>query len=498
MCGRGEAIGDACCLLRRATAATAGVRRATALDGAVRSAVGVPGRISLGGLLKADAVLWMALSMLVCTASLASAEAVDSSSPPTCSLQAFDLVAEGGAFRHRDVTFVGSPRPRLSWKLRALGSGDAVLNARQTAYRIAASVGSSDAWAPAAWDSGWVTSNQSVGIVWDGMRLASDTRVSWTVQTRDAAGAECSALERSSLFHVGLLQPHDWRGEWISHSNRLPSTDCGFYSPSPPPLMRTEFHLSELSSIDPATPAAMSATVHVVGLGYSQLWINGMRAGDAELDPALTSYNRTVLYSSWDVTDLLRPGRNAIGIEVGHGWFNQLPFNLFGKFHLRSEMTVGPSRALLQLNIQLPNGTAVNIQTGPHWRCAAVGPRTHSNIYLGEAFDARLSSAIEGWHTPGFDANASAGWSSCVLADDGVVAVENTTGSWQAPQPVLQSAPPVRVTARWTAQAGWWLRDGSFVLDFGQELTGWLDMAVTGAKEGTEISIVSVYLPSFL
>ncbi len=440
-----------------------------------------------GGSLCLQVGLFIALALLQV---FGTAAGEISSRSTGCLLQPFDLAAEAGGFRHRDVDFVGTPKPRLSWKLRALASDDALLNARQTAYRITAAVGTYDAWAPAAWDSGWVTSDQSVGIVWDGMPLASDTSVSWTVRIRDAVGAECSALGRSGLFHVGLLRPQDWQGDWIVHSNTPPSTDCAFYSPSPPPLMRTEFELPKPSSSDPDTSAAIRATVHVVGLGYSQLWINGARAGDAELDPALTSYNRTVLYSSWDVTDLLRPGANAIGIEVGHGWFNPLPFNLFGKVHLRSTMTVGPPRALLQLNIQLPDGTTINVQTGRHWKCAAVGPRTHSNIYLGEAFDARLTSIVEGWNVPGFDANSSVGWSSCMIADDSDVVVENSTGSWQPPQPVLQFAPPVRVTARWTAQAGWWLPDGSFVLDFGQELTGWLDMAVTGAKEGTEISIV--------
>ena len=229
----------------------------------------------------------MALSMLICSASLvAYADAISSTG---CSLQPFDLAAEASGFRHRSVTFVGTPQPRLSWKLRALqaSASDALLNARQTAYRITAAVGTNDAWAPSAWDSGWVASNQSVGVAWNGMRLASDTKVTWTVRIRDAAGAECSALEPSGLFYVGLLQHQDWQGDWVTDSKTPPSTDCGFYSPSPPPLMRTEFELPKLSSgIHLDTPAAIGATVHVVGLGYSQLWINGMRVGDAELDPA--------------------------------------------------------------------------------------------------------------------------------------------------------------------------------------------------------------------
>ena len=212
-----------------------------------------------------------------------------------------------------------------------------------------------------------------------------------------------------------------------------------------------------------------------------------------ELDAALTTYNRTVLFSSYDVTDILvSGGSNAVGLTVGNGWFNQLPFNMFGAFRLRETMAVGPPRALLQLTVTFMNGSAVTVATGPNWECAIVGPRTHNNLYFGEAYDAREEASISGWDRTGFQppyGGRRAGWRDCLVADNSAVSVENISG-WSPPTPRLQWAPPVRITARWHPVAAWPLEGGGFVLDFGRELVGFLEFSLEDGHSGEAITVL--------
>ena len=361
---------------------------------------------------------------------------------------------------------------------------------RQTAFRIQAT---GALHGENRWDSGWVESSRTVGIVWGGDPLLADTRVHWSLRVRDAAGTEALGASVGPAFHVSLTSLDDWKGaNWITSSNHIPSNSCAFYAPSPPPLMRVEFNLSSAKTVH-------TAVLHVVGLGWSQVFMNGHRVGQNELDPALTTYNRTVLYSSFEVADLLLPPQdsdngqigstNAIGITVGNGWFNQLPFKMFGSWKLRETMTVGPPRAMLLLSVLYTDGSTTVVSSGTHWSCATVGPRTHNNLYFGEAYDSRLEARIAGWASPGFS-ESTADWHSCERADDSVVSVENVSG-WMPPIPRLQFAPPVRITARWHPIAAWKLEGSdSFVLDFGRELVGWLEFSIPEGRPGEAVEAV--------
>lgn len=387
----------------------------------------------------------------------------------------------------RQIIFVGTTSPSFSWKLKANPDHRATTAAkcdgrvtlgmsqlRQTAYIIEASEIPGDA---VIWSTGWVASSETVNIMWNGTTLWSNRRFKWTLRVRDASGAESDQVN-GTVVHVGLLREEDWGdSKWIVETNSIPSSPCAFYTPSPPPLMRTEFAVSR--------PDIVHAVVHSVGLGWHELRLNGARVGLNVLDTALTSYNKTVLYSSHDVTNLLRHGNNAIGVEVGNGWWNPNTQRLFGSFYFRQIMTVGPPRARVRLTITYADGTNTYIGSDPDtWECAAVGPRTHNHIYFGEAYDARLEDRIEGWDRPDYTPARNVTWNKCMHADDAIVSVQNETGKWIAPTPQLQFAPPVRITARWHPVASWMLEDGGFVLDFGQELTGWLEFTVPAGVPG--------------
>ncbi|MDW6058438.1 alpha-L-rhamnosidase N-terminal domain-containing protein [Streptomyces sp. FXJ1.4098] len=135
--------------------------------------------------------------------------------------------------------------------------------------------------------------------------------------------------------------------------------------------------------------------------------LNGVRIGDHVLAPGWTSYAHRLRYQTFDVTDLLREGANAVGALVGEGWYaGRIGFN-GGRRAIWGEQT----SLLAQLEIAYADGTRETVATDPDWR-AATGPVLRSEIYDGEVYDARLER--DGWSRPGHD---TTGWSPVEQTD---------------------------------------------------------------------------------
>ena len=131
---------------------------------------------------------------------------------------------------------------------------------------------------------------------------------------------------------MGLLSANDWKGTWICDGKSQPEKDEDHYKDDPAPLFRKEFNLKK---------PVRSARLYVSGLGYYEAYLNGRRVGDHVLDPGWTTYSQRILYSAYDVTDLLRNGSNALGIIVGSGWYNPLPLRMWGWLNLRDHLVPG-------------------------------------------------------------------------------------------------------------------------------------------------------------
>jgi alpha-L-rhamnosidase len=269
------------------------------------------------------------------------------------------------------------------------------------------------------WDSGKVASDDSTQVIYHGTPLASDHSYWWKVRYWDRDGKP-SEYSLPASFDVALLSADEWKGEWIGGANQL----------------RSEFTLAE---------APRRARAYICGLGYYELRINGAKIGSSYLDPGWTTYDKRVLYATYDVTANLRRGANAVGVMLGEGWFK--------------------SRALLlQMNIELSNGKHVSVTSGPAWR-ANNGPIVSDSIWDGEIYDARLETP--GWDLPEFNAE---GWKP---ADS----VKNPGGvlSAQMMPPIedIDSLVPVALTNP---------RPAVYVYDMGQNFSGWVGIHVTGPR----------------
>ncbi len=346
--------------------------------------------------------------------------------------------------------------PRLSWRVVAVQPGARGL--RQSAYRIL--VASSEANLQASrgdlWDSGKVGSDDSTQVIYKGFPLASGARAFWKVQVWDQAGA-ASPWSQPAHWSAGLLKAEDWKGRWIGKDEAKPRQEAGELGPLAARMLRKEFS---------AAKAVRRATAYISGLGLSELYLNGRRVGDRVLSPGLTEYDKRVFYVTYDVTGLLVPGKNAVGVMLGNGryWAPRIKVPI----GMRS---YGYPKLLFQLDLEYADGTRETVAGDESWKLTTAGPITANNEFDGEDYDARKE--IPGWSRAGFD-DSSWEAAAAVAAPQGALVAEMAE-----PLRVTQTIKPVKVTQP---------SKGVFIVDMGQNLVGWCRLRVTGPK-GTTVTL---------
>jgi len=353
---------------------------------------------------------------------------------------------------------IDTAQPRLGWVVESDRRAE-----MQTAYQILAASSPTILARDRGdlWDSGRVTSDESVQVPYGGRPLRSSQRVWWKVRVWGLSKPP-SPYSRPAWFETGLLAAEDWQAQWIQATSPGPVTETEMFADHPAPLFRKEFRCDQ---------RVRRARIYVSGLGYYELRLNGERVGDQVLDPGWTSYSRRVLYSTYDVTAQVKRGGNAIGLWLGNGWFNPLPLRLWGHLNLREALTHGEPRAIAQLVIEYADGDSQTIVTDESWRVGE-SPIRRNNVYLGEVYDARREQP--GWDQAGFDETH---WTAAV----------------RAPAPPLgplhaQDAPPIRVTRILKPTGVSEPKPGVFVFDFGQNFAGWVRLRAHGPA-GTRIRL---------
>ena len=348
---------------------------------------------------------------------------------------ATNIIVTGLRFEHlRDALGIGTPRPRLSWIAQATPRDWEQSGFEIEAYRPNGELRDR---------TERVSSGASVLVPWTFAPLASREQVLVRVRVWGQDDDPSSWSELVTV-EVGLLQPSDWTASFVT-----PDWDEDTGTPQPSPLFRREFV---------ARAGVARARLYVTALGAYEAQLNGVTVGDHALAPGWTSYHYRLRYQTFDVTELLVEGRNALGAIVGDGWYR----GRLG-YHGGRRNIYGDRLALLaQLEIEYTNGAAERVATGESWR-ASPGPITASDIYDGETYDARLEQ--RGWSAPDFD---DSGWA-------GVRLVERDFGTLVSP-----SGPPVRRTELMAPFAITTSPSGRTLLDFGQNLVGRLRLTVQG------------------
>jgi len=198
--------------------------------------------------------------------------------------------------------------------------------------------------------------------------------------------------------------------------------------------------------------ARLYATAH----GIYEVFVNGTRAGDAELTPGYTEYRDRLQVQSYDITELLRPGPNAIGAVVSDGWFR-------GQVGLpRAHDQWGSELGFLaQVCAQFAGGATAVAGTDPTWRSARSEIEA-ADLIAGQSID--LRRAPEGWNEAGFD---DSGWDLATPAEHGY---DNLVAS---------PAPPVRAVQELVPRSVAGVA-GRQVFDLGQNINGWVRLGNLG------------------
>jgi len=320
-------------------------------------------------------------------------------------------------------------RPRLGWRIV-----DAQAGSRQAAYCLRAN----------GWNGGRSRSGDTTDIAYPG---PTGQRVEWQVEVWLDDGRSASSVP--AVFEQGLAT---WSGDWICRPVPADAHDGN----RPAALLRTGFRLAS---------AVARARLHVTAGGLYEPWLNGARVGTDCLAPGWTDYRSRIRARTHDVTDLLQPGDNSLGVVVMDGWYA----GYVGWDHLREHYGRTPV-AKVELVVDLVRGEQIRVVSGPHWK-GCHGPVRSGDLLGGEIYDARYEQP--GWTQAGFDDSQ---WEH----------------AWPDPGPagaiVGTSCEPVRVMGEVAPVAISSGRPGSRIFDLGEQIVGWPRLTVT-ADPGTTVRL---------
>lgn len=315
---------------------------------------------------------------------------------------------------------VGVSTPRFSWKLSSLNR-----NESQSAYSIQVFKGKSQVW-----NSGKVNSSSSLFVAYAGENLQSNSTYSAKVQVWNSGGKPSKIA--TTLFSTGLLKKVDWKAKWIT-SGLVGDTVNGKV-----PVFKHLFRVNK---------KVQSARAFVTARGAYEATINGTRVGDSYLNPGWTSYNKHLQYQVYDLTGQLKQGLNDISVQLGSGWFrSRLGWQ-------NNQNYYGTTTALLwQLEIKYTDGTSETVVSDGNWQIG-FGNIVSSEIYDGEHQNTRLV-----WKAMGQAKEIQANFDVLTAQINEPIKKQEVLSV----KKVLKSP------------------KGNTILDFGQNIVGWVKLKVKG------------------
>lgn len=279
--------------------------------------------------------------------------------------------------------------PRLSWQI--VSTDPQLRNVHQTGFRILVASDPDTLRHDRGdlWDSGAVSSDQSQWVDYAGKTLVPNQRCYWKVRLLTNHGA--TAWSEPATWSVGLLGEDHWRGQWIGCDHAFAWDDETQHSRLSARYFRKVFNLKK---------TVRRATLHIAGLGLYEAYLNGQRVGDRLLTPAPTDYRRSIIYDTYDVTDLLPEHTESacLAVTLGNGRFYTMrqhykPYKItqFGYPKLRANLI-----------LEYTDGSRETIVTDTSWKFTAGGPIRSNNEYDGETYDATREVLMADWMLPGY------------------------------------------------------------------------------------------------
>ncbi len=334
-------------------------------------------------------------------------------------------------------------QPRFMWQIDTDMS-----DIRQSAYQIivAESVTDLNNQQKLLWNSGKTSSDNSIFITYQGKPLESRKTYYWKVKVWTNKGE--SAWSEINSWTMALTD-NDWKAKWIGLDKSMNESDrLEGDTRLAARYLRKEFNIP--SNIT-------KAKIYITGLGFYECYINGHRVGDDVFAPTATDYTKHVNYNTYDVSDLLSEGENTIGVILGNGRY----------FSMRSGgvRNFGYPKMLMQLEVEGKNGEKTTIVSDETWKMTTQGPIKANSEFDGEEYDANLE--LKGWAANGFN---DSNWIQASRVDEpgGKLLAQRNSNIR-----IMKKLKPVSVTKT---------SKGTYILDMGQNMVGWLAINLKGEK----------------
>ena len=353
-------------------------------------------------------------------------------------------------------------QPRFSWNFETTEN-----EVVQQNYRIIVATTAENAQKGIGdlWDSGVVPSNQMLYIPYAGKELHSRDKAYWKVITTVTAkgGKKAKVESEVKSFEISLLNQGDWQAKWIGHEfeddvlvgkTRLAAR-----------YLRKDFALKN---------DIKEARLYVSGMGVYSAYLNGSEvAPDELLKPTLSWYSKRVYFNTYDVTEMLNSGDNAIGVIIEGGRYTSIRYNEAnpnwdGTNHV---FGFGTPRLLLQLEVTYKDGQKETIVSDETWKITNRGPIRTANEWDGETYDENFD--LGDWNTAGYDASS---WLQAELVE--------------APEGQLSAQPNPNITVMEKLKPISLFQKGDkWYLDMGQNMVGFIDMKARGQQPGDVITL---------
>ncbi|WP_032096192.1 MULTISPECIES: alpha-L-rhamnosidase [unclassified Alteromonas] len=345
--------------------------------------------------------------------------------------------------------------PRFSWQVPAESTQLA-----QHSYQI--QVSTYDTFDPEhiLWDSGRVMSSKNAWVSAERLTLDSRQRVFWRVKTWDVE-SNSSRWSETQAIETGLLTNSDWHARWIGHPdtnertivhspNSIEQPDNQYFRPQ---YLRKTFKLNK---------PIKRARLYITAKGVFKPFINGQAVSEDVMTPGWTPYHKRIETLTYDVSNLVHQGSNAIGAALAEGWQGRI-------FHPTKQDYVTPLRLIAQLEVTFADGTLSRVVTDDSWFSTDQGPIRTAGNYDGERYNANFE--IPGWNTAEFN-------------NDGWMRVYS-----EPYEPDVKLRPkrhaPVRVTKTIPAITLVSVKDGVAIFDMGQNMVGVPEVTLPVKKDQT-------------
>ncbi|MCL2319356.1 MAG: glycoside hydrolase family 78 protein [Treponema sp.] len=273
------------------------------------------------------------------------------------------------------------------------------------------------------WDSGWVE-KQEQSMVYAGPPLPRGEAVRFDITLRDDQDHVSETIEER--FYLAQT---DWRAPWIGIADDKPGETV---------YLRREFKTEK---------KLQAACIYAIGIGYHKLFLDGRALDDYVLEPAHTDYSKTCQYVMLPgLENMMNQGKHCFGAMTGDGWRRP------GLAFKREPFFTGKPCFSAMIYLKYHDGEENWIVTDTTWQ-AGRGAHVRNNLFSGEVYDARQTQ--HGWCMPDFKGFEHA------------VSCEAPGGTMR---PML--IPPIEVHRSYRPVTGWQLDNGSYMIDFGQNLAG--------------------------